>query len=77
MTAAVESEAVPRRLLTPEESAQALGIGRTLVYELIRTGQLESVRIGTCRRVPVAALDEFVATLRESTGGETGTPARR
>ncbi len=66
MSARHDVEAVERRLLTAEEAAAALGIGRSLVYELLRTGRLESVQIGTCRRVPVAALDEFVATLRTS-----------
>jgi excisionase family DNA binding protein len=56
-------EPVPRRLLTPEEAAQALGIGRTLVYELLGSGRLRSVRIGACRRVPVVAIDDFVAEL--------------
>ena len=70
MNAAVPAGAeqtVPRRLLTPEEAAQALGIGRTLVYELIGSGRLRSVRIGACRRVPVTAVDEFVAELLGNT----------
>ena len=37
-------------LLTPTEAAQVLGIGRSKVYELMQTGQLTSVHIGTCRR---------------------------
>lgn len=64
MKPAVETEAVRRLLLTPEQAAQALGIGRSFVYELLRSGQLESVRIGTCRRVPEAALHDFVEQLR-------------
>jgi excisionase family DNA binding protein len=40
-------------LLTPTEAATALGIGRSKVYELMQTGQLESVHIGACRRVPL------------------------
>lgn len=51
-------------LLTPEQAAASLGISRTKVYELIGTGQLESVRIGTSRRIAVAALEEFVEHLR-------------
>ena len=39
-------------LLTPIEAATALGIGRSKVYELMQTGQLQSVHIGACRRVP-------------------------
>jgi excisionase family DNA binding protein len=52
-------------LLKPEEVAQCLGIGRSKVYELIRAGDLESVRIGACRRVPRAAIDAYIDTLRD------------
>jgi excisionase family DNA binding protein len=51
-------------LLTPIEAATALGIGRSKLYELIQTGQLPSVRIGTCRRVPAEALHKFLLNLR-------------
>lgn len=50
-------------LLTTEEAALALGISRTKVYELILAGTLVSVKIGTRRRVPVAALDAYVQAL--------------
>lgn len=51
-------------LVRPEDAAQVLGIGRTKVYELIRSGDLRSVRVGGLRRIPVTALDEFVARLK-------------
>ncbi len=50
-------------LLTPTEAADVLGIGRSKVYELLQTGQLHSVRIGTCRRIPADALHDLVAAL--------------
>jgi excisionase family DNA binding protein len=53
-----------RLLLTPIEAATALGIGRSKLYELLQTGQLGSVRIGTCRRVPAEALHTFLMNLR-------------
>ncbi len=52
-----------RLLLRPEEAAAVLGIGRTTLYDLLRTGQLPSVRIGASRRVPVRALHTFVDSL--------------
>ena len=52
-------------LVRPEDAAQVLGIGRTKVYELIRSGALRSVRIDGLRRIPVAALAEFVAQLED------------
>ena len=54
---------VERVLLRPEEAAKALGVSRTTVFELIRTGDLRSVKIGNARRVSATALAEFVAGL--------------
>jgi excisionase family DNA binding protein len=51
-------------LLTAEEVADGLGIGRTKVYELIRLGLLESVKIDRCRRIPTVAVHEYVGRLR-------------
>jgi len=50
-------------LLTPEEAAQALSIGRSKVYELLRAGALASVRIGASRRIPVEAVRAYVTAL--------------
>jgi excisionase family DNA binding protein len=55
-------------LLTVEEAARRLRLGRTLVYRLISSGQLESVTVGRLRRVPADCLAEYVATLRRTRG---------
>jgi excisionase family DNA binding protein len=55
--------ATPRLLLTPDEAASALGIGRTKLYELLATGKLPSVRIGASRRVSLEVLVDFVRQL--------------
>lgn len=56
--------AMPERvLLTVDEAAERLGIGRTLVFRFINSGELESVRIGRLRRVPVSAVAEYAARL--------------
>ena len=61
-------------LLTPIEAAAALGIGRSKLYELMRTGIVTSVRIGNCRRVPATSLSELVARLQgDSNGQEVGS----
>jgi excisionase family DNA binding protein len=52
-------------LVTPEEAAAILSVGRTTVYELMATGELESVHVKSCRRIPVAALERFVQRLLE------------
>lgn len=41
----------PGEVLTVEEVSKLMGVGRTSVYELIRTGALESFQIGRLRRV--------------------------
>jgi excisionase family DNA binding protein len=51
-------------LLTPTQAARALGIGHSKLYELPRSGALESVHIDTCRRIPTDALTSLVNRLR-------------
>ena len=50
-------------LVTPEEAAHRLSVGRTTIYELMASGELRSVTIGRCRRVPVSSLSSFVSKL--------------
>ena len=52
------------RLLKPEEAAEALGIARTRAYQLMRAGEIRSVKIGKVRRIPVAALQAYVERLQ-------------
>jgi excisionase family DNA binding protein len=52
--------------LTVEETAKALRIGRTRVFDLIAKGEIKSVLIGRSRRVSVEALRQYAKKL-EST----------
>ena len=54
-------------LLTVKQVADHLGCGRTFVYELIGTGELEAVKLGRLRRIPASALDALVQRLRVHT----------
>jgi excisionase family DNA binding protein len=54
-------------LLRPEEAAEVLSIGRSRLYELLGSGELDSVRIGTSRRVPAEELVRYVERLRRPT----------
>lgn len=47
-------------LLTVPQAADRLGVGRSLLYEMIRRGEVQSIRIGRARRIPVSALECFV-----------------
>src|SRR6266702_4924426 len=51
-------------LLTVDEAAYRLGIGRTLLYNLISTGEVQAVPVGRLRRVPSESLTEYVDRLR-------------
>jgi excisionase family DNA binding protein len=65
------TELTPAVLLTVEEAARRLNIGRTTMYALVSAGVVESVTIGRLRRVPSECLDYFVAALRSSNQPET------
>ena len=50
-------------LLTVEEAARRLSIGRTTMYALLKASQINSVRIGRLRRIPAEALTSYTARL--------------
>jgi excisionase family DNA binding protein len=52
-------------VLTIEQAAKRLGIGRTLMYALVTSGEIESVTIGRLRRIPAECVTEYVNRLRE------------
>ena len=60
-------------LVSVEEAAQALGIGRSKAYELIGSGNLPHVRLGRRTLVPVRALSEWVD--RQALASRMATPA--
>jgi len=71
MTVTTESRSREEKLLlTVEEAAHRLGIGRTVMYRLVSTGAVESVTLGRLRRVPSECLNEFVSMLRSSHAGD-------
>lgn len=65
MTIEITETTTLRILVTVEEAAEALRVGRTTVFHLIRTGELDSVRIGRLRRVPLDELRRFAKEHRE------------
>jgi excisionase family DNA binding protein len=50
-----------RLAFSPDEAAELLGISRELVFDLLRTGQLKSVKAGRRRLISRANLDAFLA----------------
>ena len=51
-------------ILTVSQAAQALGIGRNTVYQLVHTRQVGCKRIGTKIIIPKACLIDFVMSAR-------------
>ncbi len=50
-------------LYRPKEAAVALGISKTVLYELIRTNRIRSIKDGKFRFITADALSEYVRTL--------------
>jgi excisionase family DNA binding protein len=60
MIARTQQNSPFKLLVTVEEAAQSLSIGRTQVYELVQKRKIQSVKIGRLRRIPVEALRTFI-----------------
>lgn len=52
---------IERLCATPEEAAEALRVSKSRIYDLLRTNQLHSIKIGRSRLIPVDGLRRFVA----------------
>jgi excisionase family DNA binding protein len=49
-----------RLLLKPAEAADAIGVSRARVYELISAGVIPSIKVGASLRVPVKQLEAWI-----------------
>jgi excisionase family DNA binding protein len=56
-----------RLAYSPDEAADLLGISTELVHDLLRTGQLGSVKAGRRRLIGKHHLEEFLAREQETT----------
>ena len=63
-------------LVTVEEAARRLSIGRSHVYERLLRGSLRSVRIGRSRRIAARDLEAFIERLLQSSADPLLTSAR-
>lgn len=55
-----EGGEIRRRTYTVLEVAEILGIGRNTAYEICRTGEIPTIRIGGRVLVPRTAIDELL-----------------
>jgi excisionase family DNA binding protein len=52
-----------RALYRIPEAMRLLGLSRSVIYKLIRSGRLRSVKEGTTRLIPAEAIADYVALL--------------
>lgn len=62
-----------RLLLKPAEVAERLGLAKSTIYMLAQRGELPAVRIGASVRIPLAALQRWVA--EHTDGADDLTPS--
>ena len=55
-----QTVAIEPLLVRVEEAARLLSLSRSTIYEMLDRGELPSVRRGTARRIPLAALRAWV-----------------
>lgn len=64
---------IPRvQMYTPAQVSALLQLSRTKTYQLIADGEIGSVFIGRCRRVPAADLEAFIHARRAVADTELG-----
>lgn len=47
-------------ILSTDEVMDYLMIGRNTIYELLKNGKLKGFKIGSCWKIPKAAVDEYI-----------------
>ena len=71
------SSGEPRLAFGVQEVADALGVSRELVKDMIRTGELPSVKLGRRRLISRKALERFLAGRRYRMRNDTKSQAHR
>ncbi len=69
-----EVSVADRLLLTPEEAAKILRVGRTTMYALMKSGQLRPVHIGRSCRISQAEVERYVRQLQALTSRPQPSP---
>jgi len=63
-------------LVTVNEAARRLSIGRSHLYEYLLSGSLRSILIGRSRRIASRDLNAFIERLREDCGDHVAVDIR-
>ncbi|MEV7231625.1 helix-turn-helix domain-containing protein [Polymorphospora sp. NPDC051019] len=59
------TEPAPKALYRIPEAMRLLSLSRSVIYELIRSGRLRTVKEGRTRLVPHSAIVEYVTLLEQ------------
>jgi excisionase family DNA binding protein len=62
-----------RLAYSPLECAALIGVSKNLIYSMLESGQIKSIRAGDAKKriiIPAAAIQEFLATAGTGKGGE-------
>ena len=69
-----KTSAAGRLLYSVDEAAELLGIGRTFMFHLVATGEIDSFKIGKRRKIPRDALDSYIQRLRSEQLADAANP---
>lgn len=67
-----EGSAMEQLMYRPAEAASVLGMGRTAVFGLLKSGRLRSVKLGGARFITADALRAFVRELEKESSNHAG-----
>ncbi|MFI9062642.1 tyrosine-type recombinase/integrase [Streptomyces sp. NPDC053429] len=73
-TAPHQAPSASQKLLTVPQVMACLQLGRSAVYDLLRTQQLASITLGRARRIPAHVLTDFIRTRLDEAAGYVLAP---
>ncbi len=62
-TAGVSVVPADQQLYRVPDAMRIFSMSRSTIYDQMRTGRLRSVKQGGCRRIPAAAIADYIALL--------------
>jgi excisionase family DNA binding protein len=62
------------RLYRVKDAMRLLNLGRTVIYEQLRTGRLRSVQQGRARLIPAGAIRDYIQLLEDEAREEARQP---
>ena len=53
-------DTLPRLAYAPEDAAAIIGVARTRMFQLLRSGEIPSLKLGRIRRIRIERLREYL-----------------